>query len=332
MAENKETIVLEINASDALSQIANMQKELDMLRTAQKEFTTDSVEYQKMASAIRIVSKEQSDLKRTLDASVKARQQELDTVNFGNNSIKQNRELLKQLTAQYVDMKTPLPALTNQIKALSDKLKEQEAAIGDTRRNVGNYAGGFKEAFSQIASGIPALGNFAKAQQGVNAVMSANPIGGVVTLLFALKDILGQNAEFADMFQFALDAVNKVFQSAVDLIAEGVQSLGFLKNAFSDPIGTIKQLGDMIGNNLLNRFKALGGFVEAISLAFQGQWAKAAETATNAALQLGTGVQGLGDRFATAAKEGYNASKALDELVVTSAKTKAAISQSRIED
>jgi hypothetical protein len=152
-----------------------------------------------------------------------------------------------------------------------------------------------------------------------------------VTLLFALKDILGQNAEFADMFQFALDAVNKVFQSAVDLIAEGVQSLGFLKNAFSDPIGTIKQLGDMIGNNLLNRFKALGGFVEAISLAFQGQWAKAAETATNAALQLGTGVQGLGDRFATAAKEGYNASKALDELVVTSAKTKAAISQSRIE-
>jgi len=213
-----------------------------------------------------------------------------------------------------VDMKTPLPALTNQIKALSDKLKEQEAAIGDTRRNVGNYAGGFKEAFDAIIPNIPALGNFAKAQQVVNAVMSANPIGGVVTLLFALKDILGGNAEFADMFSFAMGAVNKVFQSAIDLIAEGVQSLGFLKNAFSDPIGTIKQLGDMIGNNLLNRFKALGGFVEAISLAFQGQWAKAAQTATNAALQLGTGVQGLGTRFSAAAKEGYNAEAALDAL------------------
>jgi len=111
-----------------------------------------------------------------------------------------------------------------------------------------------------------------------------------------------------------MGAVNKVFQSAIDLIAEGVQSLGFLKNAFSDPIGTIKQLGDMIGNNLLNRFKALGGFVEAISLAFQGQWAKAAQTATNAALQLGTGVQGLGTRFSAAAKEGYNAEAALDAL------------------
>lgn len=225
MAENKEVIVLEINASDALSQIANMQKELDMLREAQKQFTTDSVEYQKMASAIRIVSKEQSDLKRTLDASVKARQQELDTVNFGNNSIKQNRELLKQLTAQYVEMKNPTTAMTVQIKALSDTLKGQEKAIGDNRREVGNYKESIKSAFGELSIGGKSLGALGSSLGGLSTGFQA--AGGGLKGLAAGFAALG-----LPLIIMAVQALINVF-SQFKPIADAVESsVAGLKAAF----------------------------------------------------------------------------------------------------
>jgi hypothetical protein len=250
MAENKETIVLEINASDALSQIANMQKELDMLRTAQKEFTTDSVEYQKMASAIRIVSKEQSDLKRTLDASVKARQQELDTVNFGNNSIKQNRELLKQLTAQYVEMKNPTTAMTVQIKSLSDTLKGQEKAIGDNRREVGNYKESIKSAFGELSIGGKSVGALGSSLGGLStgfkaaggglkglaAGFAALGIPLIVMAFQALIDIMSGFKPIADAVESSVVGLKAAFGALISggSISEAVKQSQELLNVMRD--------------------------------------------------------------------------------------------------
>ena len=40
-----------------------------------------------------------------------------------------------------------------------------------------------KSAFGAITQAVPALKGFETAQSGVNAVMSANPIGGLITLV-----------------------------------------------------------------------------------------------------------------------------------------------------
>lgn len=316
MAENKETIVLEINATDALSQIAEMQKEMNALREAQKGFTTDSAEYQALAGRIRIVTKDQGDLKRALDASVKARRQEIDTTTFSNNSIAQNRELLKQLTAQYIQMRQPNEALTAQIKKLSDNLKVQEAAIGDTRRNVGNYTESMSMALGAVSKLPGAAGQAASGVQAMSAAFAAGtgPIGLILTAISALIPILQNNAEFADEMTFAMDGLTKAFEVLINFAIDGVKQLGFLKNAFSDPIGTIKQLGEMIANNLINRFKALGGFIEAISLAFQGKWSEASRAALNATTQLATGIENLGGKVVDAYKSGDKASRQFDAL------------------
>lgn len=333
MAETKETIVLEINATDALSQIAEMQKEMNALREAQKGFTTDSAEYQAIAGRIRIVTKDQADLKRALDASVKARREELDMVTFSNNSIKQNRELLKQLTAQYVEMKNPPKEVTAQIKSLSDALKVQEAAIGDTRRNVGNYTEAMSQALGGLSKLPGAAGQAAQGVQAMNAAFAAGtgPIGLILTAITALIPILQNNAEFADELGFAMDGLTKVFEVLVDFAVEGIKQLGFLKNAFSDPIGTIKQLGQMLADNLINRFKALGGFIEAISLAFQGKWSEATKAALNATTQLATGVEGLGNKVIDVYKSGDAASRQFDALSNALAKAKGQAQKYRAE-
>jgi hypothetical protein len=110
--------------------------------------------------------------------------------------------------------------------------------------------------------------------------LSANPIGAVVTLLFALKDIFGGNAVVADQLTFAFDALNKGFGYIVDTVVDTVSSFDKLTNAIKHPIDFIKNLGS---------------------------------------------------GMAEATKEGYLASKQLDEFTVANARTAAAIEENDIQ-
>jgi hypothetical protein len=267
----------------------------------------------------------------------KATKSNTDLMNLESNSIATNRKLYNALYGEIVNTtaatdaeRKALDKKIEKAKQVNDVLKNQEKALGDTRRNVGNYAESLQSVIGGLTSAIPATKGFGAAQQGVNMVLSANPIGGVITLLFALKEIFSSNAEVADELEFALAGVNKVFSVLVDFIVDGVKQLSFLGDAFEKPGETIKKLGELLQENLLNRFKALGGFVEAISQVFEGDFSKAAETAANAALQLGTGVQGLGTKIKTSFAEGRNASKILDDLNKTIGLNELAISKNNI--
>jgi hypothetical protein len=110
--------------------------------------------------------------------------------------------------------------------------------------------------------------------------LSANPIGAVVTLLFALKDIFGGNAVVADQLTFAFDALNKGFGYIVDTVVDTVSSFDKLTNAIKHPIDFIKNLGS---------------------------------------------------GMAEATKEGYLASKQLDEFTVANARTASAIAENDIQ-
>lgn len=287
-----EAIIFEVNIQDSLSKLAGLREQLDDIKASQKNLdeafkagTIAGDEYRKTTEALKIVTKnvssEYRSAQRLLEGYTGAQKDNIDTTNFANNSVRQNRLLLKQLTEQYNDASaTARNTLAPSIKKLSDELKKQEGAIGDTRRNVGNYKEGFADAFKEISSGIPALGGFAKAQQGVNMVMAANPIGGVIQLLFGLKDILGGNAEVADLLTFAFDALNKGIGFIVDTVVDTVTNFDKLTAAIKNPIKFIKDF------------------------------------ATGAA---------------EAAKEGFNASKALDEFVVSNAKTSAAIQENDLQ-
>jgi len=129
------------------------------------------------------------------------------------------------------------------MKKINDTLKEQEAAVGDTRRNVGNYAAGFKDAIGSIISGVPALKGFQTAQMGVNAAMSANPIGAVVMLLQGLVEIMSTNAEVADQVSFAMEAVNKAFRYVVDTVVDTVTNFDKLTQALKNPIKFLFDMG-----------------------------------------------------------------------------------------
>lgn len=174
MAETKQELIIEINVSGSTEQLAKLRQELDVLIARRQDLSERSKagdqvavkETERVSSAIRNLQVEYKAQQRVLDGYTNTVKNNTNTSNLAANSIQQNRDLLKQLTAQYINLKNPSENATAQIKHLSDVLKEQEFAIGNTSRNVGNYAESFKQAFAEV--GLSSNAAFGAIQQGSN--------------------------------------------------------------------------------------------------------------------------------------------------------------------
>lgn len=336
-----DTLIFKIDTTPTVSALQDVNDLLTQSKTKLKELTdagkTQTDEYIAQTAVVKAYEKEQRSLNNVLvqqqgaiKVMTKLTEENIKAGKAENNSIAENRKAYNALYNQLLQTAKPTKEQIKTAKELNTVLKEQEAALGNTSRNVGNYGQGFDELTGKLTSIVPGLKGFQTAQAGVNAVMNANPIGGVVMLFTALQEILGKNAEVADQLEFAMAGINKVFSVVVDLVVDGVKQFGFLADAFDKPGETIKKLGAILQDNLLNRFKALGGFVEAISQVFEGNFSKAAETASNAALQLGTGVVGLGSKIKSSYQEGAKAAMILDDLSETIGRNELAIEKNNI--
>ncbi|CAB4183546.1 hypothetical protein UFOVP1106_1, partial [uncultured Caudovirales phage] len=159
MANEKQEIVLEIQVQGSIDNLAKLRSEMDSLIKTRQDLSAKSKEgdieatkeIEKVNSAVRNMQTEYKAQQRVLDGYNASQKTNVNTSNLAANSIQQNRDLLKQLTAQYIQLKAPSANATSQIKHLSDVLKEQESAIGNNTRNVGNY----KEALLGAAKELP---------------------------------------------------------------------------------------------------------------------------------------------------------------------------------
>jgi hypothetical protein len=247
-----EVEVFKIDIQPVVSELAKLGSELEKARAKYQETKNSQTEYSEDAirakAEVNVLSKEVNALtnvltnqQKGLGELKKATEANIDITKIQNNTIETNRKLYNALYNQ--QLRNPSPIVEKQLKSLSDTLKEQEKQLGDTRRNVGNYEEGFKSAFESIKGAVPALGGFQKAQQGVNMVMSANPIGGVILLLTSLKEIFGGNAVVADQLSFAFEALNKGFKFIIDTIVDTVTNFDKLGEAILNPIKFLKNLG-----------------------------------------------------------------------------------------
>lgn len=129
--------------------------------------------------------------------------------------------------------------LTEQTKALSDKLKELEKSVGDNRRNVGNYAESVRDGILQtqgLTGGTGALvGQMKSGIEGVqafNAALKANPIIFVVSLVLTLigiiEKLMKRNSELATSLNAAFAPFKVVFGRLLDWITGLFEGVAFL--------------------------------------------------------------------------------------------------------
>jgi hypothetical protein len=296
--------------NDSTKAIVEATKQIDELKKANKELAAaeeDNTEaIVKNNAAIKSLNGEVRENERVLIAANKANK-------VAEGSIKQQREQLARLQQQYVGLSREERentkvggALQKQIKSLSDSLKDQEAQIGVTNRNVGNYSEGFQKA-------IGSTGQFGKSFGVVNNLFKTSPIGLVVTAIALLVGKVTQAQGVTDGFAKVLTPINVIFESIVGVLQNlGGRILPLFENALKNPVETLKNLGNIILENILNRFRALGKIAPAIGKILKGEFTEGFKDLGNAVLQAGTGVENLIDKTL---ELGKSAGKFFDEAI-----------------
>lgn len=235
---------------DLQAAYASEKKELDALN---QNYADGLVQQDKYDATVKKLNKSLIETQKAIldnteankknNAEIKSTKTLLDNESTSVNALRaqlaQNTaELNKMSEAQRTTSKEGRD-LTEQTKALSDKLKEMEKAVGDNRRNVGNYAESVKDGILQtqgLTGGTGALVGQMKSGiagvQAFNAALKANPIIFVVSLVLSLiaiiEKLMKRNSELATSLNAAFAPFKVIFGRLLDWITGLFEGVAFV--------------------------------------------------------------------------------------------------------
>lgn len=272
MAEQVTLLDLSFDTSEALDGLdALIAKSLELAETKkslQSALKDEKKLLDEAGKAFKSGGLSQDDYKKAVSDSTKAQVEltkQLTDINKSitdnNSAIKVNTTLLKSqedsvdaLRAQLAKNTKELnamsaatrnntdegKALVTETKEISDKLKEMEKAVGDNRRNVGNYAESIQEAMSSTQGLSGATAAMATSLSGgvnilkvFNATLKANPILAIVSVILVListvEKLMKRNSEMAANLKAAFAPFEVIFSRILDGVTE---LLGGVSKAF----------------------------------------------------------------------------------------------------
>jgi prophage DNA circulation protein len=186
---------------------------------------------------------------------------------------------------------------------------ELEFKKGKTIDDLGDIADGINEIKSGAKGAEQGVGKFSKSFQ---AITKASGIVFLVEKAFELlKETLGKNQKVLDVFNTAFEALSIAFNDFFNFLDNNVGTvIDYFKGIFSDPQQALKDLGNAIKDNLIERFNSalevFGYLGTAIKKVFQGDFDGAMEAAKNAGkeyVDVLTGVDDSVDKIVEGTKE-----------------------------
>lgn len=150
-----------------------------------------------------------------------------DSVDALRAQLAKNTKELNAMSAAARNNTDEGKALVTETKEISDKLKEMEKAVGDNRRNVGNYAESIQEAMSSTQGLSGATAAMATSLSGgvnilkvFNATLKANPILAIVSAILVListvEKLMKRNSEMAANLKAAFAPFEVIFSRILD--------------------------------------------------------------------------------------------------------------------
>lgn len=282
MAEQVTLLDLSFDTSEALDGLdALIAKSLELAETKkslQSALKDEKKQLDEAGKAFKSGSLSQDEYRKVVSESTKA-QVELtkrltDTnksIADNNSAIKVNTTLLKSqedsvdaLRAQLAKNTKELnamsaatrnntdegKALVTETKEISDRLKEMEKAVGDNRRNVGNYAESVQEALSNTKGLSGATGSLVSSlnigTQGFkafNAIIKANPLLAVISLVLLLastiEKLVKRNSEAAAALNAAFAPFEVIFSRILDGVTDMLSGVAEAFTWVSDKVVTL---------------------------------------------------------------------------------------------
>ena len=284
MAEEKKILVdIEINsedikkANDAMASSAKsaalLTLELNKLKAEQqanaKAAKDGAISATELASRQAGLKLKMTETSKALAATNKDYANNKIVVDAAKGSNEQLRARLSILTKEYNGLSKEQRQNSKEgeqmganIKALSDKLKANEKAVGDNRRNVGNYKDQLKEAAiasGSFGSGLVGMASGLKSATLASLKFLATPLGAVIGVIgLAIGLVVGG-------FKLMTASLNRTEDGAAALT--GVMNV--FKGVMSGVLTVVEPIALFLVEGLADGFEALGKMVESSSKQIQ---------------------------------------------------------------
>ena len=247
MADNVE--ILNIDATDSIKTIALLKAELKAFKGELDNAKVGSEQYN---NAIKNVNKVQNELKEATNASslsLEEARKDIDLSGKSYNELSATMQELKKAFKSATD-ETAKADISANVDKINDRLKELDASNGVFSRNVGNYAGGMKEAMDSFGGGVGKVSNaFGSLKQMLSAIV-AHPImlliAGVVMVIKTIVDAIKRNEEATMSLKEAFSAFNPV----LDVVKRGFEALGMVVVKVVEGImSAVKWIGEALSDS-----------------------------------------------------------------------------------
>jgi len=311
---------------DARKQNKEFKKDQEALNKAYRNGKITTNQYEKGIDGLNVKIKSNNKLIATTsielskqkierNANIKLLNTEADTLRrlearatLLNQAISKQSQATKEGREEYARLEKELGAVNAQVN-------EQRQLFKDNTKNIGNYTKSIEKAISKnrllnafaklAGKGISVFG------RGLKALMKIG-ILGMLSLLSESLALIGkafkQSANGSRVMNKSMAVLEGLFSVLVTVVDKFA---GFMLKAFEDPKEAIKELGELIKENLFNRIEGVIDLFKALGLAIKGDFAEATELASMAVLKFTTGLDSedvieFKDELLEASKEAEN--------------------------
>lgn len=248
---NSEEVATKLAA--ATKAVAEHKKQQKELKKAMEESNgTNAIAAKMYAEVTAQIEKENREIKSSTALLQAEAMSRLDD----NASLDEQRQLLNAAQKAYAQLSgeekiaaDAAGGLRDQIEKLSDRVKEQESALGDTRRNVGNYAMQTAEAAGKMGffgKGVTNVINPLKNMTAGLKAASATPLVAVLSLAITILTKLAERFKTNSAAMEKLTKVFGIFSGAgeavnwiIDKIADGLGWLADKALELADKLGLL---------------------------------------------------------------------------------------------
>ena len=292
-------------AADTKRSIDELTKSINALKEAEGDNTEEII---KQEAALKNLQRDYRTNTKLIQDLTKASAQNVTTVEEGRRALSAVSTLWAQQAKLYGENDEEVQKLAASKLALTERLKQLEGATGDTRRNVGNYTQSLKDALTQT-------GGLAGGALKLFDTLKANPFILIFDLVVKLGREIGKAQGIVDAFNQVLQPLFAIFQRFVGIAQDAVlpifNSLSDGTKSFGD---VLKDLGQAIIDNIVNRFTAFTVLGEGVALLFEGKLTEAVKKFGDGLIQFTSGVENGTDKFGKLIEEGSKASKIGTEI------------------
>jgi hypothetical protein len=206
-----------------------------------------------------------------------------------------------------LEIKDNLKKVTKDVEKLSDAFQDTAEDIKGVQKSTKGAEDGVKS----LSAGF----------KGMGLAIKAIGIGLVLEAFNLFKDVLGKNQKVVDLFNTAIGALSIAFNDLIGFVTKNFPAvIQIFKDIFENPTTYLKKFGDLVQENLIERFNSfldtIGFLSDALKKVFEGDFKGALDSVKKAGKESIDILTGVNDSFDKGKKIISDASTAIANYAI----------------